>query len=139
MIHRACAVPVAVRCLVVMVIVEAFVRGDIRTLAQRMGVPLQLDGMNSVYQPGRIAMLDAGEQQAFRVFWRLNHFWPTSTCLRRALVAGHLLRARGPRLVIGVRKPRGEALTAHAWLLLEGTALDEAALDYAPLNEAPKR
>ena len=136
MTHWLRATPIAARCLLAMLVVEASVRGDLRTLACRMGVPLQLDGADNVYQPGRVTVMTDTDLLALRVFRRLEAHWPTSTCLRRALVTGHLLRRRDPRLVIGVRKAPGGPFTAHAWLLLEGTALDEAALDYAPLTQA---
>ena len=131
--------PTAVRCVVAMVLVEVLIRSDLPSLARRMGVPLQLDGTDTVYRPGNVTVLDDADLRALRVFQRLDRFWWSSTCLRRALVAGHLLRAHGPRLVIGVRKPPGRPLTAHAWLRVDGAALDEAALDYAPLADGPAR
>lgn len=59
------------------------------------------------------------------------------TCLRRSLVAGHLLRRREPRLRIGARLTGG-AVTAHAWLELAGARLpgDEAE-GFSPLGRAP--
>ncbi len=44
------------------------------------------------------------------------------TCLRRSLAAGWLLRRRRPRLCLGL-PGSGDAL-AHAWLVVEGQALD---------------
>lgn len=46
------------------------------------------------------------------------------TCLRQALVVGHVLRARHPRLVLGVAK-RGGAVSAHAWIEVEGWVVDD--------------
>ncbi|MGH8933265.1 MAG: lasso peptide biosynthesis B2 protein [Egibacteraceae bacterium] len=45
-----------------------------------------------------------------------------SPCLREALVLGHLLRRRQPRLCIGVMR-RGEAIAAHAWLEVQGSEI----------------
>lgn len=46
-------------------------------------------------------------------------------CLRRALVAGHVLRRHRPVLCIGVaRNPEG--VTAHAWLDVRGRSLGAA-------------
>ncbi len=44
------------------------------------------------------------------------------TCLRRALAAGWLLRRRRPGLCLGL--PGSGGVLAHAWLVIEGQALD---------------
>ncbi|WP_279070503.1 lasso peptide biosynthesis B2 protein [Microbacterium lacticum] len=49
-----------------------------------------------------------------------------STCLRRALVIGDILRDRSPLLRVGVAKTAGE-VTAHAWVEIDGVALDPMA------------
>ncbi len=49
---------------------------------------------------------------------------PKDGCLRRSLVLGHRLRERRPKLVIGVAKEDG-ALSAHAWLEIEGCPVPE--------------
>jgi hypothetical protein len=49
---------------------------------------------------------------------------PKDGCLRRSLVLGHRLRERSPQLVIGVAKEDG-ALSAHAWLEIEGCPVPE--------------
>ncbi len=49
---------------------------------------------------------------------------PKDGCLRRALVLGHRLRERSPKLVIGVAKEAG-TLSAHAWLEIEGCPVPE--------------
>jgi len=56
-----------------------------------------------------------------------------STCLRRALCAGHVLRRRDPRLVVGVAKRDG-VVSAHAWLVVDGVNLDpDGSADFRPL------
>jgi hypothetical protein len=44
-------------------------------------------------------------------------------CLRRCLLAGHLMRRSRPRLRIGARRNQGR-IEAHAWLELGGQKLD---------------
>ncbi|KZM79398.1 hypothetical protein A0J59_09680 [Cellulosimicrobium sp. I38E] len=46
------------------------------------------------------------------------------TCLRQALVVGHVLRRRGPRLVLGVAKRDG-TVSAHAWVEVQGWVVDD--------------
>jgi hypothetical protein len=48
------------------------------------------------------------------------------TCLRRALVMSDVLRARRPLLRVGVAKDAG-VVTAHAWLEIDGLAIDPMA------------
>lgn len=46
------------------------------------------------------------------------------TCLRQALVVGHALRRRSPRLVLGVAKRDG-TVAAHAWVEVQGWTVDD--------------
>lgn len=73
-----------------------------------------------------------------RVVTAVMRRWPVDgTCLRHSLVAGHRLRALGPRLCIGVaRGDRG--VTAHAWLEVWGRSLDPSAQQYTPLELTPR-
>jgi hypothetical protein len=58
-----------------------------------------------------------------------------SQCLRRALIAGHLLREHKPSLHIGAR--RDGTLAFHAWLELDGNvAADPEAALYRRLVRA---
>ncbi len=58
------------------------------------------------------------------------------TCLRRALVLGWVLRARRPRLLVGVRREDGRLL-AHAWVVVDGVDLDPmSSRAYTPLVAA---
>ncbi|HEY3237887.1 MAG TPA: lasso peptide biosynthesis B2 protein [Polyangiaceae bacterium] len=62
-------------------------------------------------------------------------------CLRRALVAGALLRKQQPVLRIGCRRI-GNRLESHAWLEIDGRPLPEpdgqpSFPAYAPLGRAP--
>jgi len=67
---------------------------------------------------------------------RVLRRWPFgNTCLRRALVLGQRIRRLDPVLVIGVRHDEASQLSAHAWLVVGGFALDPLAARYAPLRE----
>ncbi len=63
----------------------------------------------------------AGVQDARRV---LSAPGVDGTCLRQALVVGHVLRRRSPRLVLGVAKRDG-AVAAHAWVEVQGWTVDD--------------
>lgn len=57
-----------------------------------------------------------------------------STCLRRALAAGWVLRRHDPALRLGVAKSGGRVI-AHAWLIVDGVNLDPTgAADFSPLS-----
>ena len=60
----------------------------------------------------------------------------TVTCLRQALLVYWRLRRRGfsPQLKIGVRKQE-QAFDAHAWVELEGVALNQPDLAHVPFVE----
>lgn len=63
--------------------------------------------------------------------------WPGGdTCLRRCLLLGAQLRRLDPVLRIGVRRSQDEAFAAHAWLEIDGVALDPASAHYAALGAA---
>jgi hypothetical protein len=75
---------------------------------------------------------DAARLRAVKILMRRWPFGARGPCLRHALVAGRLLRHRGPRLALGAtRDERGT--TAHAWLLVDGVALDADAERWTPL------
>ena len=75
---------------------------------------------------------DAARLRAVQILMRRWPFGARGPCLRHALVAGRLLRHRRPRLVLGaMRDERGA--TAHAWLLVDGVALDADAKRWTPL------
>ncbi|MGH3974362.1 MAG: lasso peptide biosynthesis B2 protein [Pseudonocardiaceae bacterium] len=67
---------------------------------------------------------------------RVFAHWPFGgTCLRHALVLGYRIRRLDPNLVIGVRHNDSGALTAHAWLVVSGVALDPLAAHYEALRD----
>src|SRR5687767_4024900 len=72
---------------------------------------------------------------------RVSRAIPGATCLTQALAARLLLSRRGhaSRLKIGVTRPAGERLRAHAWLESEGRiVLGGGGVEaYTPLNPSP--
>jgi hypothetical protein len=65
---------------------------------------------------------------------RATRRWPFGdTCLREALVAGCLIRRLDPSLRIGVAKVDGQ-VKAHAWIEIQGRALDPGALSFATVH-----
>lgn len=94
-------------------------------LAAWLGAPLGLE-QESPLMPagGATARLSATERRRLRAAWRVLRHWPFGdTCLRRALVGGHVLRRRKPVLRVGVAKVEGR-IQAHAWLEIDGVSLD---------------
>jgi hypothetical protein len=96
-------------------------RTPLPRLAARLGVPLGLDaspdrhGFQSETQFGTDEVRRAMAATAF-----VLRRWPAhDTCLRRSLVTGHLLRAKGPQLRLGVG-PGEPGPVAHAWIELPG-------------------
>jgi len=93
-------------------------------LARWLQVPLTLD--RSSAPVGRLDQLPLTEAEgdlldtARRV---LRHRPFNGTCLRRALIAGYVLRHYDPRLRIGVAKSFGQ-VEAHAWVEVGGISLD---------------
>jgi len=79
--------------------------------------------------------LSSREREQLDIAWRVLAHRPfNGTCLRRAIVGGYFLRARQPLLRIGVAKSAG-IVTAHAWVEVDGIALDpDASERYAVLS-----
>ena len=94
-------------------------------LASWLGAPMRLDSETSVMpSSAAAARLSPAERRRLRSAWRVLRHWPFGdTCLRRALVGGHVLRRRGPALRVGVARIDGR-IQAHAWLEIDGVSLD---------------
>lgn len=115
-------------------------------LAQLCGVPMARPGTTpgpptaqSSRSAGELAPLSRQEQERVRAaLWALRRSPFGSTCLRRALASGFVLRRRHPGLVVGVAKRDG-VVTAHAWLEIGGHNLDpQGSADFVPLSIDPK-
>ncbi|MBB5786248.1 lasso peptide biosynthesis B2 protein [Jiangella mangrovi] len=118
--------PVAARAVLVTVVVEAGLRlATLPRLASLVGVPLRFDDDPvPPAAPSLPAILGAREVRALYVSERVVRHSPFGdTCLRRALVGGHVLRRRKPALRVGVAKIDGR-IQAHAWLEIDGVSLD---------------
>jgi Transglutaminase-like superfamily len=75
---------------------------------------------------------DAARLRASHIVMQRWPFGACGPCLRLALVAGRMLRHRRPRIALGAT--RGEhGPAAHAWLLVDGLALDADAARWTPL------
>ena len=95
-------------------------------LARLLGTPLTL-GSSILDEPRRQSSaaftLPGYAVRRIAAARRILRHWPFGdTCLRQALVSGHLLRRLRPTLQIGVSKVEDQ-VRAHAWIVVEGTAL----------------
>lgn len=82
-----------------------------------------LTGNSALSQSGSTNVDDAAlAEWVSRVLYRLPRPW-NHTCLKRATVLYYLLRRanRPVELLIGVKHDEKGAVTAHAWLVREGT------------------
>ena len=102
------------------VVVEIALRvlplSTILTVLERAGRHRNQVNVDAVAQ-ARVARFAAAPYRAFA--WR-------GTCLRQSLVLGTLLRRRGlpARVCFGVDR-RGAALTAHAWVAVDGVRIGD--------------
>ncbi len=131
----------AARTVVLAGVVELGLRRmPVTRLSRLLGVHLLLDGTPAASGITETLRLSARERQRLDVTWRVLRHRPfNGTCLRRALLAGRVVRHRDHAVRIGVRKVDG-VVSAHAWLELDGTVLDLGAVDdfkvLAPVREA---
>lgn len=127
----------------------AFVRGLWALTVAQLGIALErvplsatLLGLSIAGRPPTESRpSDPDLARAARVAARLA---PTlgarNYCVRHSLILGHLLRAHGPALRIGVRRAAG-SIDAHAWIEIGGAAIERrtttAAPDFVTLRRAP--
>ena len=110
----------------VITVVEVLIRWvSLPKLSRLLGVPVNLE-------PGRpdVERLSVGElsqrtRRQLRCARRVADRWPFSRgpCLRRSLVAGHLIRRLGPTLRLGM-VGSDTSLLAHAWVEIDGRPLE---------------
>lgn len=108
------------------------------TLARLCGLVLDPAGLSPAAQarPGQLALSPRTRRRVRAGLAVLARGPFPDTCLRRALVLGWVLRARRPRLLVGVRREGGE-LQAHAWVVVDGVDLDPmSSRAYTPLVPA---
>lgn len=128
-------VPVALGAAGTVAAVEALLRtARLPRTARVLGTPLA-SATEASSATARALDLTATEARRLRAVGRVLRLSPFgSTCLRRALCAGHVLRRRDPRLVVGVAKRDG-VVSAHAWLVVDGVNLDpDGSADFLPLS-----
>jgi hypothetical protein len=129
----------ASRYLVIAAVTATFVEIALRLvalprLAAAVGAPVCLnpEAAEPADPSALLGPTDAARLRAVQILMRRWPFGARGPCLRHALVAGRLLRHRRPHLVLGaMRDERGA--TAHAWLLVDGVALDADAERWTPL------
>jgi hypothetical protein len=113
----------------VIVLVEVAVRRvPLPRLCERLGIRLNLAPAPPDADRIHIRDLPPSAARQVRCTRRVADAWPFSQgpCLRRALVAGHLLRRFEPALRLGLAGA-GEGVFAHAWLELNDRPLENVA------------
>lgn len=114
------------RVLVVIVLVELMIRWvRLPRLARMLGLEVSLASSS----PGAVRLplkdLSPNARRQLRCTRRVADRWPFSRgpCLRRALVAGHLLSRYDPVIRLGLAGT-GDDLYAHAWLEIDCRPLE---------------
>jgi hypothetical protein len=104
-------------------------------LARLLGVPLELGRSGAPSGSLDQLPLNQAERDLIDTAWRILRHRPfNGTCLRRALIGGHVLRHHQPLLRLGVAKSHGQ-VQAHAWVEISGISLDpDADLSYKVLQ-----
>lgn len=123
-------VPVAV---VTALVVEIGLRTmPLSSLARAAGVRIDL-ARRSVAEPSHppVGPLDAARLHAVQVVMRRWPWGERGPCLRQALVAGRLLRHLQPSLRLGMGYD-AQGVTGHAWVIIDGLALDPDASLWTP-------
>jgi hypothetical protein len=122
----------------VIVTVELLVRSvSLPRLSRLLGVRLNLAPAPPDASRIRVRDLPPRAARQVRCTRRVADAWPFSQgpCLRRSLVAGHLLRSLDPALRLGVGGS-GDGLYAHAWLEIGDRPLEDIA-GFSRFEEAP--
>ena len=107
-------------------IVELLIRWlPLPRLCRILGVPLNLAPARVGAAPLSVDELSPLARRQVRCTGRVADVWPFShgPCLRRSLVAGHLLRRHDPALRLGVAGT-GDDVSAHAWLEIDDRPLE---------------
>jgi hypothetical protein len=126
----------------VIVVVELLVRWvSLPRLCRLLGVRLNLEPPPGTVERLRVKDLPPRAARQVRCTRRVADAWPFSRgpCLRRSLVAGHLLRRLDPALRLGVAGS-GDGLHAHAWLEIHDRPLEHVGgfslLQRTPIEQA---
>jgi hypothetical protein len=122
----------------VIAFVEALIRWvPLPRLTALLRVDLNLAPMRDGRHQLLVSELPPAARRQLRCASRVADGWPLSKgpCLRRSLVAGHLLRRHHPAIRLGVAGT-GDDIHAHAWLEIDGRPL-EAVGGFAPFELIP--
>jgi len=116
-----------IHALMVLMAVEATIRWiPLPRLGRILGVRFDLTPTACPAVPVAIDSLPAKAQRALRSTKRITRWSPfwSGPCLRRSLVAAHLIRDLNPAVRIGIS---GEAsgLRAHAWIEIDHAPLED--------------
>jgi hypothetical protein len=110
----------------VLVLVEALIRWiPLPRLSRMLGIRVNLAPPPTDVEQLPVDALTARDRRQLRCTGRVADVWPLSKgpCLRRSLVAGHLLRRHHPAVRLGISHASG-GLFAHAWLEIDDRPLE---------------
>ncbi len=113
----------------VLVFVEALIRSvPLPRLSEMLGIRVNLAPPPAGVERLPAETLTPRDRRQLRCSQRVADVWPLSKgpCLRRSLVAGHLLRRHHPAVRLGV-SGTGDRLLAHAWLEIDDRPLEDVA------------
>lgn len=116
-----------VRALMVLVAVEATIRWiPLPRLGRMLGVRFDLTPTECSAVPVAIESLPANAQRALRSTRRVTQWSPfwSGPCLRRSLVAAHLIRDLDPAVRIGIAG-QADGVRAHAWIEIDHAPLED--------------
>jgi hypothetical protein len=122
---------------VVLAVVEVLIRWmPLPRLSRMLGVRLDVSSQGGDADQMRLGELPPRARRQVRCANRVADVWPFSKgpCLRRSLIAGHLLRRNDPALRIGLAGS-GDELLAHAWIEIDGRPL-ESIDAYEPFQQS---
>jgi hypothetical protein len=115
-----------VHVVVVLLVVELLIRWTpLPRLSSLLGLRVDLAPAPAHAGQFDVADLPPSARRQLRCTHRVAEIWPFSKgpCLRRSLVAGHLLRDHGPAIRLGLIGS-GDEVGAHAWLEIDGRPLE---------------
>ncbi len=133
-LHRLSRLPpreilTTLHAVAVLAVVEMLIRWvSLPRLSRMLGIRVNLAPVRSELEQFRIDELSPRDRRQLRCTRRVADVWPLSKgpCLRRSLVAGHLLRRHHPAIRLGVAG-RGDDVLAHAWLEIDDRPLERVA------------
>lgn len=117
--HRASALAAMPRALFAAILTEYGIREmPLEELTGKLGIRLNTEPAKELPQSEELRQRHRAALSA--AHWSLRLLRRPPTCLRKALVTGHLLRSQRTVLRIGAAKPKETGFLAHAWLEVDG-------------------